>query len=97
MTHDTTQNKPYDVKRELERLRSPRYCLRLGMLMGGTLILAVLGLSFVKPYWDYIITTSFWFVILVGAYITYVIGKLSKIEKILRDFPDNSSKKEVPS
>ena len=73
-----------EAQQELTRLKSRNFSLRLGMMCGGTITLALLGLSFIEPHLDFIITVSIWPMIGVGIYLIYLTYKLRKIASTLQ-------------
>ena len=73
-----------EAKNELTRLKSSRFLLRFGILCGISMTVAFLGISFIRPYHDFIFTASIWPLIGVSIYLLYLTSKLNKIEKILQ-------------
>lgn len=71
------------ARQELTRLKSPDFSLRLGILCGVTITLAILGLSYIEPHLDFIITTSRSFMFGVSIYIIHLTYRLNKIYSIL--------------
>jgi len=74
-----------EMKDFLKTHSRPTYIFRLGMLTGILLTLIILGLSFVRPYINYILNYFYIGAIPFGLYAWSKWYKLRKLEKQLED------------
>lgn len=78
-----------EARAELEKLSTRKFAFRSGIGVGLSVAVVVLGFSFVRPHWDYIITLGFYPALAYALYLTYIKEyKLKKISRILQDSKD---------